>query len=82
MVFSVLSEVDLRRIPSGFAGPSSLIPIATVKLEVKSIFWYGRYVQSLEKGDTGRLELVGTGGERIMENTTISNPMVEIGRLD
>ena len=61
-VFSVLSQVDLRQIPDGFSGPSSLKPVGSLCLRVESILLYGGLSDFLSQGVTARLELTGTGG--------------------
>jgi hypothetical protein len=81
MVFTVLSEVDFRKIPGGYAGPSSLIPIGVVDLSVESIWLYGRNWPVMETGMTGRLELVGTGSEQIKERMVISIPRLDPSSL-
>ena len=75
LVFTVLSEVDLREPPGGFAGPSSLVPVGVVSLTVESIWiQHGRSFGTLSVGWNGRLELLGTGCEQIKPMMTLSIP--------
>jgi len=46
--------------------------LASVDLEVKSIFAYGKFIDEMSEGLTGRLELVGSGIESIEKGVAIS----------
>jgi hypothetical protein len=62
--FTFLSESLVNRTPEGY-GPSSRRPIGEIDLTVESIYAYGRFIEELSSGVSGKLELIGTGGGQI-----------------
>jgi hypothetical protein len=69
--FTLLSESLMSRAPQGY-GPSSRKPVGVIDLTVESIFAYGRLIEELSCGVSGRLELTAIGGAQIRPRMVLS----------
>jgi hypothetical protein len=70
MKFTFLSESVAPVMPDGSEAPSRR-QIGEVDLRVERIWYLREAAEFLDVGYTGRLELVGVGGERIMPNAVL-----------
>lgn len=72
IIFNALYTIKAQLTSEGY-GPSIRGEIIPVELKLLSIHLYGHYMEELHEGMTARLELEGTGVDKIQEGMAIAS---------